>query len=243
MNQVKKVAIAGLLAVLVTLPLVAIAEERLATIRVSGQGEVVIAPDMALISVGVVEEAKTAREALTANNEAMNKVFAAMKKQGIADKDLQTSGLNISPNYYYPPVKKNEGRKPPVITGYTVSNNIAVRIRDLSKVGVILDQAVTLGVNSGCNIQFTNSDTTEVYTQARQKAMADAIAKAKTLTNAAGADTGRILSISENSRSPRPMPMANARFKAMESADASVPVAGGENTYMVTVNVEWEIDQ
>ncbi|PCJ91335.1 MAG: hypothetical protein COA46_07725 [Porticoccaceae bacterium] len=217
--------------------------ERIATIHVTGEGEVAIAPDMAAISVGVVREGKTARAALTANNNAMVKVLEAMKAEGIANKDLQTSGFNISPRYFYPPREKNHQQKPPKIVGYTVSNNLAVRIRDLEKVGGILDRVVTLGVNSGGNIRFMNDNSKQVLKQARKAAMADAIDKAETLADAAGVDLGRILEISENSRSPRPMPMARAKFRTEAMMADAVPVAGGENTYHVTVNVNWEISQ
>lgn len=217
--------------------------ERIFTIQVVGEGEVAIAPDIAAISVGVVKEAKTARGALTANNTAMSKVWGAMKVKGIADKDLQTSGFTISPRYFYPPRENNQQQKPPTIVGYTVSNNLSVRIRDLEKVGEILDLVVTLGVNSGGNIQFMNDNPKQVLKRARQAAMADAIDKAKTLADAAGVDLGRILEISENSSSPRPMPMARGKFAAEAMIAEAVPIASGENTYHVTVNVNWEISQ
>jgi uncharacterized protein YggE len=224
----------------VALPLQA--EDRLSTIRVSGEGEIAIAPDIAMINVGVVREAKTAREALTSNSEAMAKVLAAMQAKGIQDKDLQTSNFSISPRYYYPPHKNGQERKPPSITVYTVSNNLALRIRDLASVGDILDQVVTLGVNSGGNILFAYDNPKQAIVAAREAAMKDAIEKANTLVNAAGVKLGKILSISESSRGGRPMPMMKARFAAEAMSD-SVPVAAGENSYSVTVNIEWEIDQ
>jgi hypothetical protein len=189
-----------------------------------------------------VREAKTARAALTANSEAMAKVLAAMQTKGIQDKDLQTSNFNISPRYYYPPHKNGQERKPPSITGYTVSNNLAICIRDLNSVGEILDQVVTLDVNTGGNIQFANDNPKQAIVAARKAAMKDAIEKANTLANAAGVKLGKILSITENSRGGRPVPMMKARFAAEAMAD-SVPVAAGENSYSVTVSIEWEIDQ
>lgn len=216
----------------------------ISTIRVVGTGEVSIAPDIAMLNLGVVRDGKTAREALSANNGAMSKVLKALKLQGIAAKDIQTSGFNISPRYYYPPKNDNHEQKPPTIVGYQVSNNLTVRIRDLTKVGNILDLVVTLGVNTGGNIQFTNDDPKQALKEARKAAMADAMDKAETLIDAVGADLGRILDISENSRMPRPMPMAKAQFRGgAMMADAAVPVEGGENVYSVTVNVNWEIDQ
>ena len=219
-------------------------EERLSIISVSGEGEIAIAPDIAMINVGVVREAKTARAALTANSEAMAKVLAAMQTKGIQDKDLQTANFNISPSYYYPPHKNGQERNPPSITGYTVSNNLTIRIRDLSSVGDILDQVVTLGVNTGGNIQFANDNPKPAIIAAREAAVKAAIEKANTLANAASVKLGKILSISENSRGGRPIPMMKARFVAESMSDSdSVPVAVGENSYSVTVNIEWEIDQ
>ncbi|MDA4633629.1 SIMPL domain-containing protein, partial [Escherichia coli] len=104
----------------------------------------------------VLQEKPTAREALTANNETMAKVLDAMKKAGIAERDLQTSGFNIDPRYVYPDNKQGQPPQAPKIVGYAVSNSLSVRVRDLKKVGEILDQSVTLGVNQGGNLTFTN---------------------------------------------------------------------------------------
>src|SRR5262245_55685552 len=156
-------------------------------VTVTGEGEAAAAPDMAILSLVVMQEKPTAREALTASNEAMAKVLDAMKKAGIAERDLQTSGFSIDPRYVYPENKDNtQPPKAPQIVGYAVSNSLTVRVRDLKKVGEILDQSVTLGVNQGGNITFTNDKPEAVIDDARKKAVASAIAKAKTLTEAAG---------------------------------------------------------
>ncbi|MEO0327656.1 MAG: SIMPL domain-containing protein [Pseudomonadota bacterium] len=212
-------------------------------ISVSGTGMVSVSPDMAIVSLGVVREADTARKALIANNEAMASVLDAMKSNGIAEKDLQTSNFSIQPRFHYPKRKSNGEQPPPVITGYIVSNKLDVRIRDLSQTGEILDLAVTLGMNEGGNIRFTNDDATSILKEAREKAVKDAIAKAETLTSASSVGLGDILAISEQGSQPRPMKMAQARAMALESDAASVPIAGGENSYRVTVNITWEIDQ
>jgi uncharacterized protein len=218
------------------------AEEPTPRIIVSGEGSASAAPDMALISLTVLREAKTAREALDANNKAMAEVLAAMKSSGVADKDLQTSGFSIQPKYVYPGIVKGI-EQPPKIVGYTVVNTLGVRIRDLTKLGEVIDQSVTLGVNQGGDITFAKDDTTALLEDARKNAMADALAKAKTLTIAAGVTTGRILEISEQSFQPQPIPMMRAEMAMAKSADAAVPVAAGENTYRVNVNVTFEIKQ
>ncbi|MBK3745687.1 SIMPL domain-containing protein [Paraburkholderia aspalathi] len=213
------------------------------SISVTGEGEMSAAPDMAILNLTVLRDAKTAREALNANNDAMSKVLASMKESGIDDRDLQTGGFNIQPRYRYPDDKN--GLKEPEITGYSVSNNLTVRIRDLNKVGNVLDTSVTLGVNQGGDISFVNDNPAATITEARKRAVADAIAKAKTLTDAAGVGLGKVVEITEQSRRPMPVPLARGKMMAMEASSASdsVPVAAGENNYNVSVNVTFEINQ
>ncbi len=219
------------------------ADEPAPRIIVSGEGEVAAAPDMALVTLSVLREGTTAREALDANSKAMGDVIAAMKEFGIADKDLQTSGFSIQPRYVYPDPNKNE-TFPPKITGYTVVNSLGVRVRDLAKVGELLDKSVTMGVNEGGNVMFTKDDTTALLEEARKKAVEDAVAKAKTLSSAAGVSVGRVLEISEQSFRPGPIPMMQADMAMAKSAEsAPVPIAAGENSYRVTVNVTFEIKQ
>jgi uncharacterized protein YggE len=216
--------------------------EPLSRILVTGQGTADLAPDMAVLALTVTREADTARAALDANSAAMSEVLAAMKAEGIKARDLQTLGFSIQPKYVYPPKKSSGEREPRHIAGYTVRNSLNVRVRDIDAVGKILDKSVTLGVNEGGNILFTNDDPSSAIKEARIKAVKDALAKAQTLAEAAGVRTGKILEISEQSFSPRPMPMARAEMSMARSADA-VPVAAGENTYKVTVNVSYSIDQ
>jgi uncharacterized protein YggE len=215
-------------------------ERREATIIVSGEGEATVAPDMAVISLAVVRDADTASEALSANSAAMTEVLAALKGQGIAEKDLQTTDFSIQPKY------KQETRtdgtyEAPVIVGYTVSNGLTVRVRDLAKLGTIIDQSVKLGVNQGGGISFTNDDPEATIEAARKQAVKKAAAKAKTLTEAAGVKLGRVVEISENFA--RPMPQVYAAAPMAKMADESVPIASGENLYTVTVNITYAIGQ
>ena len=117
-----------------------------------------------------------------------------------------------------------------------------MRVRDIGNVGAILDTSVSLGVNEGGNIAFTNDNPSDALAQARTEAVKDAMARAETLAAAAGVKTGRILEISEQSFNPRPMPMARAEMAMARVAD-TVPVAAGENTYRVTVSVVYAIEQ
>lgn len=205
-------------------------------ISVTGEGEVAVAPDMAILNLTVLREGETARAALTANNDAMKQVLAALKEAGVAERDLQTSGLSIQPRFAQPGKERNVE---PKINGYTVSNGVTVRVRNLADAGAILDKAVSLGVNQGGGIVFVKDDLKPTLTEARKLAVADAIARAKTLAEAADIKLGKILAIEEQSNLPRPMPYGGPM--RMAASDASVPLASGENTYRTQVNVVFEI--
>lgn len=214
-----------------------------ARIAVTGEGTTTAAPDMAILNLTVLREAQTAREAMTANNEAMAKVLDAMKKAGIEGRDLQTGGINIQPRYVFPDDKN--GLKEPSITSYAVTNSLTVRVRDLAKVGEVLDQSITLSVNQGGDLSFVNDNPAATINEARKRAVADAAAKAKTLADAAGVGLGRVIEITEQGRPPMPMPIARGQFKTMAAAapEDAVPVAAGENSFNVSVNVVYEIKQ
>lgn len=209
-------------------------------IVVAGEGEVSVAPDMAILSLSVLREAETARAALDADNEAMAAVVKAMKEAGIAERDLQTAGLSIEPRYVYP--KSGEAPAEPKIDGYRAVNTLSVRVRDIGKVGAILDAAVTLGVNQGGGITFTNADTSVPMNEARKRAVADALARAKALAEAAGVRTGRVIEIADQSFAQPPRPMLQKARGFAASADA-VPVEAGENSYRATVSVTLELEQ
>ncbi|CAG0977681.1 MAG: SIMPL domain-containing protein [Rhizobiaceae bacterium] len=202
---------------------------------VMGEGQAALAPDMALLSLSVMREAPTAREALDANNAAMAAVIAAMKASGVEDRDLQTAGIQISPRYDYS--NKPDGTQEARLAAYQVTNTLSVRVRDLARTGEIIDKAVTLGVNQGGGVTFANDDPSAALTEARKKAVADAIAKARTLAEAAGVSLGRVVEISEQSYVSGPEPFL---AKALP-ADAAVPVEAGENSYKVQVNMSFEL--
>jgi len=168
----------------------------------------------------------------------MADIIAEMKKEGVADRDLQTSNFSVNPVYSYP--KPDQPQEAPKVVGYQVNNTLTVRVRDLAKVGQVLDKSVTLGVNQGGNITFTNDDPSATVTLARTRAVQDAMSKAKTLAEAAGVSLGKVLEISEQTYAPQPMPMA---MQAREKFDSAVPIQSGENSYQVQVNVTFELGQ
>ncbi|MGO7210893.1 SIMPL domain-containing protein [Rhizobium ruizarguesonis] len=243
-NYTRTVLMTALLALPLAAAAPAFAQEmkpREPVISVTGDGESSIAPDMAVVNLAVVKQAKTAREALDENNKAMNDVLAALKSGGIAERDLQTSGFSIQPQYNYPQPVDGQQQQPQLI-GYQTINSITVRLRDLAKLGAVIDQSVSLGINQGGDIQFTNDKPDAVIDEARKNAVASAVKKAKTLSEAAGVKLGRILEINENV--PRSMPQPVYRATMMkEASDAAVPVQSGENNYNVSVTVTFAIEQ
>jgi uncharacterized protein len=215
----------------------AMAEPQTPRILVTGEGESSVAPDMALISLTVMREAKTAREALDAANTAMAAVIAAMKSSGIADRDLQTGGLQISPRYNF--TNRPDGSQDAELVAYQVSNTLSLRVRDLEKTGEVVDKAVSLGVNQGGNISFANEDSSKALTDARKLAVADAMQKAKTLSEAAGVQIGRVLEISDQTYNAAPMPITAKAFD--RAAGTGVPIEAGENAYRVQVTMTFEL--
>ena len=189
---------------------------------------------MAVISIGVQSEAKTAAAALTQNSQAMTATIAQLKKLGVADKDVQTSGLSINPRYDY-----EQNRSAPPIVGYTASNTVTVRLRDLTKAGGVIDQAVQSGANNLNGISFTFADPKPMMDEARKDAVSEAKARAKLLTDAAGVSLGQLVTIQDGYASqPSPQPMYAAR--AMK-AESDVPLEAGESSITATVTLVYEI--
>jgi uncharacterized protein len=180
-----------LLLYLATVP--AAAQTASHTISMTGQGEVRAAPDTVTLTAGVTAQAPTAAAALAANSSRMAAVMAALKQQGVSDKDMQTANFSVSPQY-----AGNNDSQPQRLIGYQVTNEVQVRLEDVRKLGAVLDSLVLAGSNQMNGINFGVRDTAELLTQARNLAVADATAKAQVYAKAAGVSLGPILSISES---------------------------------------------
>lgn len=209
-------------------------------LSVSATGSAQAAPDMAIVTLSVIHEAETAGEALAKNTAAMTDIMSWLTDIGVAERDLQTSRFSIDPRYNHHQSNNGEYRAP-TIAGYLVSNALTVRVRELESLGTLLDHSVQLGVNQGGDIRFTNDDITSIMAEARVSAMLAAKAKAETLAGAAGLELGRILEITESSQiNPIRGIATMERMEVMGDA-SSVPVAAGENSYSVTVNVTFAL--
>lgn len=202
-------------------------------ITVTGTGTVQVVPDLATVSLGVTTEGPSASDAMAANSKALAAVMARLKAAGIAERDMQTSNLSLNPNW----VNYDNGTAPQ-IQGYVASNMLTVQVRDLAAIGGVLDAVVADGANTLNGLSFGLADPRPKEDEARKAAVADAVARARLLAEAAGAHLGAIVSITEGGFTPGPMPMF---AKAAESA--AVPVAAGEVEVSASVTMVFDIAQ
>lgn len=203
-------------------------------LEVSAQGESKRTPDIATISAGVVTQAADAAGAMRENAGRMDRVIAALKKAGIADRDIRTSTISLQPQYRY------ANNQPPVITGYQASNSVTVRFREIAKSGAVLDTLVGQGANQINGPELGLDDPSAAMDEARVDAIGKARARAELYAKASGLKVKRILSISEGSYDmPRPMPvMARAQLMA-EQADTKI--MPGEQSLSVSLSVRFEL--
>ncbi|MCT4656402.1 MAG: SIMPL domain-containing protein [Cohaesibacter sp.] len=230
------------LAIATMLPLMAgpsfAADSQSGVISVNGTGQIEMAPDIAIISAGVQARSKTTKAALAENNKKMASLFKELEKAGIAKKDIQTSNFNIYPEMRYP--QKGQAQ-PPKIIGYTVNNQVTVKIRKLDSVGTVLTALVGAGANNMSGLRFDVSDKKGKLEEARKAAIKDARAKAQLYAGELGTKIKRLKSLSENGGyNPRPVMMRAAKMEM--AMDAPVPVAEGSMSLSITVNTQWELD-
>lgn len=234
MRFLKTLALTTAMTTALVLPLEARAEAPVAQITVTGEAVVQAVPDMATISLGVTTMGATGSEAMDANSAALAKVIARLKAAGIAERDLQTQNLSLNPNWSS--YDSSVSGAPQTITGYTASNILSVKVRDLAVLGAVLDAAVGDGANTLNGLSFDLSQPRPAQDAARTEATKDARARAELLAAAAGVKLGRVLSISETQSYGQPMPVA---YKA--DAAMAVPVQAGEVGMSASVTVVFEI--
>ena len=206
------------------------------TMALSGHGEVRVAPEMAIVTVGALSQSATAADALKANTASMQAIFAILKEAGIEDKDIQTSNFTVQPHYDY----NNNSGEPPRIVGYDVSNSVMIAVRKLDAVGALLDKVVSVGSNQISGIQYQAAKPDAALDEARKLAVAEATRKAKVYSAASSVQLGDILSITEGGGNQPPIVMQAKMIRAGEASD--VPIAQGEQAISVDVNIVWEIN-
>jgi uncharacterized protein YggE len=200
------------------------------TLTVTGAGSATARPDTGHIQAGVVTQASTAAQAIRANSEAMTRVLGRLGAAGIRDTDIRTTGLVVMP------LRREVRNQRAEIAGYEVTNRVLVKVRDLDRLGVLVDQIVAEGANTLDSIGFSLGDPRPVLDVARERAVADARHRADLYARALGARLGRALKVEEAA------PAGPIRPRATMAASAAVPIAPGEEEYSVMVTVTYALE-
>jgi len=215
------------------------------TISVSATGEVYTKPDLAITSFSVLTEKATVDEALKENSEKMNKIIEFVKSQGVSDKDLKTTGLNIYPRYEWKRETliwpQPEGKR--VLIGYEVRQSLQVKIREMEKVGAIIQGATSAGANQIGDLRFTIDNEDEFKNQARKQAIHEAKEKAKELAKQLGVKLVKIKNFSESGIYPRYYSLDVSEAVGKGGGETPTPqIETGENKIEVTVSIIYEIN-
>lgn len=228
-----------------------------------GQGEQSAVPDQATIYLGITTNAQTVATAKDNANKTADKIIKVIKAQGIDEKDIKTTNYSVSPNYgtkprvITPQAGVNEaGSSPesliypippinddnPQIVGYTVSQNLEIKVKPIDKVNNVIDLATANGANLVNGINFTFSDNLQksLEKKAREQAVKEAKEKAQNLAQVAGIRLGRVINIIEGSSYPRTMPMAAGNLKLETSDTTQTNVTPGENSVIINVTIYYQ---
>jgi uncharacterized protein len=206
------------------------------TISVTGNAQVILAPDIAYVSIGVHSEAQTAEEAVASNNTQTQAVIDAIKAQGVDPKDIQTTNFSV-----YQQQKTNPTTGESLGTVFMVDNTVYVTIRDLTKIGSILDASISAGANNIYGITFDVQNKEAAMATGRDQAMTDAQTQAEQLAKAAGVTLGDVQNISYYSSSSAPIYYDNKVAPAGVGGGGSVPISTGQLTLTVSVSVSYGI--
>jgi uncharacterized protein YggE len=200
---------------------------------ISATGEVSRVPDVAIISAGVVTRQPTASAAIQQNATQMARVLAALKRAGVADRDVQTSSVSLNPEYRY------QDNQPPQLNGYTASNQVNIRFRDIRNTGRILDALVAEGANQINGPSLTIDKPEAALDEARSKAIANGRARAEFYARSLGKRVGRLISVSEGGGNYPAPPMPMMMEARAQSADTKI--VPGEQKLQVTLSMVFEL--
>lgn len=204
-------------------------------ITITGEGKVFVKPDIVLVNLGVKTEAKKSVDAVNKNNEKMNAIIKAVKNLGVDEKDIKTSAYNLYPIYDYP----ESGR---IFVGYSLDQQISVKIRDFDKISDILDKATSEGANTIGDLQFTVDDLEKAKTEAREKAIEQAKAKALVLANQAGLKLIKLVNVSEGyASSPEPIYGRGGGIDALEKTSIAPDIQPGQSEINTTVYLTYRV--
>jgi uncharacterized protein YggE len=205
-------------------------------LTVSAEGKVEGRPDMATINLGVTTEAQTAAAALAENARRMTALTAALRRAGVAERDIQTSNVSVNPQQQY---RENE---PPLTTGYQANNTVTAKVRNIDNTGRVIDASVGAGGNTVNGVYFSYQDPDAQMDLARRAAIENARHRAELYASALGQRVVRVVAVSESggSQPPWPMPMM-ARMEAQDAAPPPTPVSPGQIETSINVNVTFEL--
>lgn len=241
--QLIKAAAAAVMVAAIAAPVVARAQEAQVAVpavqgtllTVSAEGKVEGRPDMATINLGVTTEGQSAAAALAENARRMTALTAALRRTGVAERDIQTSNVSVNPQQQY---RENE---PPLITGYQANNTVTAKVRNIENTGRVIDAAVGAGGNNVNGVYFSYQDPDAQMDRARRAAIENARHRADLYADALGMRVVRVVAVSESGgmQPPWPMPMM-ARMEAAQDAVAT-PVSPGQIETSINVNVTFEL--
>ncbi len=192
-------------------------------------------PDRAMLNAGVQTKAVSAADAMAQNARQMQSVLAALKGKGVADKDIQTSSVSLNQDYDY-------GEKGQVFKGYIANNSVTVRMKDIGKIGTVLDTLVGAGATNVSGPTFMVENDSALTEAARLDAIQQAVRLSAFYAKNAGFTKARLLSISEAQEMAGPVPMANMKAMSDSSAGASTPIEPGEVASQINITVRYVLE-
>lgn len=207
---------------------------RIPLLYVTGEAQLKVPPDLVIATLGVATEAKSVAEAREQNAVHMQAVIEAVKKLGVAPRDISTTRFTVTPQYEF-----GEKRNPRIV-GYNVSNQITVKLEAIETISELLDAALAAGANTVGNLNFTVKDPRALRSATYDEAVRDARSKAEALAKAAGIRLGDIHLLRESSGSVMPM---RREIPMLTASKAETPIESGEVTVQVTVEMQFEITQ
>lgn len=206
-------------------------------LQVAGLGTVNVRPDLAHVTLGVITQAVEASSTVEQNSLLMQQLMNALKKLGVNERDMQSVRLNLAPRYRR---QRNPREEDPQIIGYQMTHTLKITVRKLPLLGKVMDQAVKSGANQITSVSFGVSDSEKRVDEARRRAIADARRKAALYAESADLKLGRMVSMSEPIRGPARGQESTLRMRAF-SADASIPIASGEQQFSATIHVTYNL--
>jgi uncharacterized protein len=239
----KHLSLAALAIVAASLPAAAVAQQTPAVTQtiagtrldISATGEVTRVPDIAIISAGVVSRSTTATGALQDSADRMQRVLAALKRAGVEDRDIQTSSVNLNAEYRYPE------NQPPQLTGYTATNSVTIRFRDIRNSGKILDALVSQGANQINGPNLTIDKPEAALDEARAKAVVIGRARAELYARALGMRVVRVVSVNESGGYAVPPPAPPPMVMQAAESRAFTRIEPGEQKLQVNLAMTFEL--